>query len=77
VSLKLDIFSKECVSWVLTSLRDNEMIPTEKAIQSRIKEAFALKIQPNTWEILIESICGEKDQESLKFSEEDCSYIAN
>ncbi len=56
VSLQLDLISHECVHWVLTSLRNDEMTPTERAIQSRIKEAFAFKINSSLWECLMESM---------------------
>ena len=56
VSLKLDTISYECMNWVLKSLRSNEMTPSERAIQSRIKEAFALKLQPVIWQEILESI---------------------
>ena len=32
------------------------MTPSERAIQSRIKEAFALKLQPLIWLEILESI---------------------
>ncbi len=32
ISLKLDIVSDECISWVLQSLRNDDMTPTERAI---------------------------------------------
>lgn len=39
-SLNLDLISHESILWVLRSLKRDEMTPNEKAIQSRIKEAF-------------------------------------
>ena len=56
VSLQLEIISHECITWVLTSLRKDEMTPTEKAVQSRIKEAFAFKITTQLWEYIMESL---------------------
>lgn len=56
ISLKLDIISHECIQWVLYSLRKDEMTPIERAIQSRIKEAFAFKIITPLWDFIIESI---------------------
>ena len=44
VSLKITILSHECLQWVITSLRRDEMTPTEAAIKNRTKEAFALKV---------------------------------
>jgi len=32
ISLKLDIVSHQCITWVLKSLKLDEMAPTEKAI---------------------------------------------
>jgi hypothetical protein len=56
ISLKLDVLSYECLKWVLISLRSNEMTPSERAIQSRIKEAFALKISMEIWNEIVSSI---------------------
>ena len=49
VSLKVDTLNVKVLLWVLRSLRADEMISTEKAIQSRIKEAFDLKSNPAGW----------------------------
>jgi len=56
VSLQLDLISHECIHWVLCSLRNDEMTPTERAVQSRIKEAFAFKISSALWECFMESL---------------------
>jgi len=32
------------------------MTPTEKAVQSRIKEAFAFKIPSSLWEFILEDL---------------------
>jgi len=37
-------------------LKRDEMSPTEKALQNRIKEAFAFKIPTTLWEIILESL---------------------
>ena len=50
VSLKLEIVSLESIVWVLKSLRRDEMMPSEKAVVSRIKEAFAHKVSNQTWQ---------------------------
>ena len=60
VSLKLEIIAHECITWVLTSLRKDEMTPTERAVQSRIKEAFAFKITTKLWEYVMESLVSRK-----------------
>lgn len=56
ISLQLEIITHECVTWVLTSLKKDEMTPTERAIQSRIKEAFAFKIASSLWDCILESL---------------------
>jgi len=56
VSLKLDIISHQCLHWVIVSLKKDEMTPTERTIQNRIKEAFAFKIPGPLWECIMESI---------------------
>ncbi len=65
VSLKLEIISDECLAWVLRSLKNDDMTPTERAIQSRIKEAFALKIPALLWDCVVEQIHGKKLPELL------------
>ncbi len=62
VSLQLDIISHECLGWVLASLKKDEMTPSERAIQSRIKEAFAFKISSPLWDCIIESIQKKSDE---------------
>mmetsp|Transcript_7372 Transcript_7372/g.7229 ORF Transcript_7372/g.7229 Transcript_7372/m.7229 type:complete len:705 (-) Transcript_7372:36-2150(-) len=54
-SFKLESVSLESLLWVLRSLRIDEMMPTERAIQSRMKEAFDFKPSPSQWENLIDS----------------------
>ena len=46
----------ESMIWVLRSLQKDEMCPNERAIQSRVKEAFGIKITGNMWESLLESV---------------------
>jgi hypothetical protein len=55
VSLKLDTISLEALLWTLRSLKKDEMIPTERAIQSRIKEAFDFKPSTTQWTSLMEA----------------------
>lgn len=49
VSLRIEIISYECISWVLRSLSQDEMTPSEKTIHNRIKEAFAHEVDANFW----------------------------
>lgn len=39
------------------------MTPSEKAIQSRIKEAFALKVQPYVWDEIVSQLKFRKSTE--------------
>lgn len=55
-SLNLDLISHESILWCLRSLKRDEMTPTEKAIQSRLKEAFCYKVTNWLWDHVIESI---------------------
>jgi len=59
---------------VLTSLRDNEMVPTEKAAMSRIKEAFALKISTAAWDVFIGEVQGEQKLE-LNLDEDNLAEV--
>lgn len=54
LSLTFEIISVEIFVWVLKSLEKDEMTPNEKAIQSRIKEAFSYKINNIIWEKLLD-----------------------
>lgn len=56
VSLKIQVMSHQCLQWVITSLRRDEMTPTEAAIKNRTKEAFALKVYDEQWETIMSSI---------------------
>lgn len=55
-SLKLEVISLESVIWALRSLKNDEMTPNEKAIQSRIKEAFSYKVNSRLWDKIMEGI---------------------
>ena len=55
ISLKTEKLIHKVLLWVLRSLKNDEMISTEKAIQSRIKEAFDLKLSPQSWSQFIGS----------------------
>lgn len=44
ISMSLPFISCESVHWVLKSLKRDGMCPNERAIQSRIKEAFGVKL---------------------------------
>ena len=48
--------------WILRSLKSDEMLPTERAIQSRMKEAFDVKPNTTQWKQLLESIKTRKER---------------
>lgn len=56
ISLKIQVLSHQCLQWVITSLRRDEMTPTESAIKNRTKEAFDFKLQNDHWEAIMKSI---------------------
>ena len=53
VGLHLDNITIESLGWILKSIKNDEMTPTEKLILSRIKECFALKADQKIWKTLI------------------------
>jgi len=42
--MRLQFITVESVQWVLQGLKKDGMCPNERAIQSRIKEAFGVKV---------------------------------
>ena len=56
--MRLDSLSLEALTWVLRSLKRDEMMPTERAIQSRIKEAFDFKPSQVQWSNLLDAARG-------------------
>ncbi|CAG9335870.1 unnamed protein product [Blepharisma stoltei] len=54
IGLKLESLSLESLQWVLKSLKIDEMLPIERTIQSRIKEAFDFKPTNSQWRNLLE-----------------------
>eukprot|EP00826_Nyctotherus_ovalis_P063640 TRINITY_DN9335_c0_g1_i2.p1 TRINITY_DN9335_c0_g1~~TRINITY_DN9335_c0_g1_i2.p1 ORF type:complete len:548 (+),score=95.61 TRINITY_DN9335_c0_g1_i2:701-2344(+) len=60
VSLKLQTVSLDAVMWILKSLERDSMTPTERAIQSRFKESFGIKMTTHKWTKLLEAIRNPK-----------------
>lgn len=56
VSMRLGFLSVESILWVLRSLHLDEMAPNERAVQSRVKEAFGIKIHQCLWELVLEFV---------------------
>ena len=51
--LRIESLSYESIVWALRSLKQDEMLPTERAVQSRIKEVFDYKVPSSDWEVFI------------------------
>eukprot|EP00828_Plagiopyla_frontata_P015104 TRINITY_DN1962_c0_g1_i2.p1 TRINITY_DN1962_c0_g1~~TRINITY_DN1962_c0_g1_i2.p1 ORF type:complete len:537 (+),score=57.84 TRINITY_DN1962_c0_g1_i2:178-1788(+) len=60
VSLQLDCLTMQSLIWVLRSIRQDLMTPTEKLIQSRIKQCFKLKLNQKQWDGIIAAIKRQK-----------------
>ncbi len=56
VSLRLAGVSLESLSWVLRSLERDEMTPVERAVQSRFKESFGLKLSSADWKKVLDAL---------------------
>jgi len=52
----LDNLTIESLIWVVKSIKNDSMTPTEKLIQSRIKESYGLKIDPVQWKQIVDMI---------------------
>lgn len=50
ISLLLDSLSIQALFWTIKSLINDQLTPNEKMLVSRIKEAFAIKLNPVTWQ---------------------------
>ena len=53
VSIRVEEVGVECLTWTLRSLCADEMMPSEKAIQSRMREAFDCKPTASEWQDLL------------------------
>lgn len=53
VSLLLDTISIECLYWVVRSIQEDLMAPTEKLILSRLKESFDIKVHSKLWNYIM------------------------
>lgn len=59
-SLRVKAVSLDCVQWILKSLERDAMTPVEKAVQSRFKESFAVKMGVCEWNRLLEVLRNPK-----------------
>ena len=64
VSLRVENCSLECLTWTLRSLCVDEMLPSEKAIQARMREVFDYKPTPAEWQTLLQQAKGHSHSSS-------------
>lgn len=55
ISLRLNQLSVEVLSWVVNSLKLDEMLPTERAILARLKDTFDYKPSQDQWSEFIDT----------------------
>lgn len=53
VAYIIDYLSVECLTWVIESIKEDKMTPSEKLINSRLKESFDLKLSSKMWDSII------------------------
>jgi len=56
IGMLLDRLTVESLTWIVQSIRNDLMTPTEKLILSRIKECYGLKVDANFWKAMINYI---------------------
>ena len=64
ISLKVEKCSLEVLTWTLRSLCVDEMLPSEKAIQARMREVFDLKPGQGEWQHLMDQAKGHSHSSS-------------
>jgi hypothetical protein len=65
VSLLIEDLSFETIVWVLRAIRKDEMTPSDKLIQSRIKECLGMKLPASGWSNFFSSLLKLQDTEGL------------
>lgn len=61
ISLLLTSISHEVIVWILLSIKNDKMKPSEKLILSRIKEYFLLKVNQKDWNTAVEAFYTNPD----------------
>ena len=75
IGLKLDTITIESLGWVAKSIKRDEMAPTEKLILSRIKECFALKLDPNVWKLLLDMLLSAPNAAGKELTNKDNAVL--
>jgi hypothetical protein len=66
VGILLDVLSVESLKWIVKSIKNDMMSPTEKLIISRIKECYGLKIDSAFWKNMITYILANQVPKQTK-----------
>lgn len=65
-SLYLNNISLEAIIWIILSIKNDMMQPTETLVHSRFKECFAIKISMKEWKAFVENLASnEKLQKKM------------
>lgn len=65
-SLYLNNISIEAIIWIILSIKNDSMQPTETLVHSRFKECFAIKIPMKEWKLFVENlVSNEKLQNKM------------
>ena len=70
LSLSLSCISVEALSWILKSIQNDKMQPSQNLIHSRIKEFFDIKIGQKEWKKFIENLSPKLISKMNRFSKE-------
>ena len=62
LSLKLEEISIESITWVIISLNEDKIQPTDSLVISRLKEFFGIKMSMKEWKGLLEGLSSMKEQ---------------
>lgn len=49
----METISVQCLYWVIKSIEEDLMAPTEKLVISRLKESFDIKINSKFWHYIL------------------------
>ena len=66
IGMLLNTISIESLVWIIKSIRNDSMTPTEKLILSRLKECYGLKVDQNYWKSLQNFISINSDSNTHK-----------
>lgn len=68
LGLVLDELTIESLSWVIKSIKNDLMTPTEKLILSRVKECYCLKMDQTKWKEVLDYILSHQSENTKKWN---------